>query len=235
MVKSGVVLLTPSQAAAASYVTSGLPSSAVQVLANGIDLTRFQSVAAEPARRHLRQEIGVAEDEFLIGVVCRLEPVKNLPKFFAVVAALSVKTVVVGNGSQSQQLANLIATQGWQERIRLVGSQRAIPAWLAAFDLLVLPSLSESFGLAVAEALLMQTPVVATRVGGIPELTGDGAYATLVAPNDSAALQAAIQWVQAHYAQAKAQAIAGQAWIQKNFSIAACGDQLHAHYQLFAE
>ncbi len=230
MVRSGVLLLTPSQAAANSYITRGLSATAVQVLANGIDLTRFQAVDAAPARRRLRQELGLADDEFLIGVVCRLEPVKNLPQFFGVVAALPVKTVVVGSGSQSQQLSELLNAQGWQDRIRLVGSQRNVPAWLAAFDLLVLPSISESFGLVVAEALLMQTPVVATRVGGIPELTGDGAYATLVPPGEPLALQAAIQWVQTHYDQAKAQAVAGQSLIQKKFSVEACGDQLHKYY-----
>lgn len=235
MTRSGVIVLAPSQAAAASYLARGLPAAALEVLPNGIDLSRFQAVEAASARRRLRQEIGVAEQEFLVGVVCRLEPVKNLPQFFGVAAALPIKTVVVGSGSQSQPLAALVAAQGWQDRIRLVGSQRDIPAWLAAFDLLVLPSTSESFGIVVAEALLMQTPVVATQVGGIAELTGAGAYATLVAPADPAALQAAIQWTQEHYPQAKTQARAGQDWIQKNFSVETCGDQLHAHYQRFSE
>jgi glycosyltransferase involved in cell wall biosynthesis len=231
MMCTGVKLLVPSEAARESYVARGVPRCALVVLANGVDTQQMRHLNYDQLRTSTRQALGVREDEFLIGTVCRLERVKNLPLLFAATSALPVQVIVIGDGSQRQNLEQLIVTRGWTDRIHLLGSKMNIPQWLAAFDLFVLPSSSESFGIAVAESLLMQTPVVATRVGGIPEISGDGAYATLVTPSNQQALQEAICWSMQHYTQAKAMARQGKEYIEKTFSIAASAAQLHQIYE----
>lgn len=231
MTQSGVTMLIPSHASAASYSKHGIAQTALQVVVNGVDVQRFQAVNAAALRCQMRQAIGATENEFVVGTICRLEPVKNLPAFLQVVAKLAVKTIVVGEGSQHAELAQLIATHNWQDRISLVGRQTNIPAWLAAFDLFVLPSSSESFGLVVAEALLMEKPVVATRVGGIPEITDFGGYATLVQPDDPDELATAIRWTMANYSEATKMAQLGRQNVEKQYSVAAGAEQLHELYQ----
>ena len=234
MVQTGTKFLVPSQAAADSYRARGVPHAAIQVLVNGVDTERFwpldDTVNGTAARAQVRQALGIGADEFVIGTICRLAPVKNLPMLFEVAASLPVHVVVVGDGAQRPLLAQMITERGWQARIHLVGSQMNVPDWLAAFDLFVLPSASESFGIVVAEALLAQTPVVATRVGGIPELTGQGAYAILTPAGDGRALQAAIAWTMQNYPQAKVMASQGKIYIEKTFSIAASAATLSKIY-----
>jgi glycosyltransferase involved in cell wall biosynthesis len=76
--------------------------------------------------------------------------------------------------------------------VTFLGFRKDSPDLIAAADLLILPSLAEAFGLVLTEALYLGTPVVATRVGGIPEIVDDGIDGTLVPPADSRALAQAI-------------------------------------------
>jgi glycosyltransferase involved in cell wall biosynthesis len=231
MARTGVKMLVPSEAARRSYVARGVPHRALAVLANGVGTQEMRQLDYDQLRRSTRHSLGFGDDEFLIGTVCRLERVKNLPLLFAATAALPAQLVVIGDGSQRQNLEQLIVTRGWANRVHLLGSQLSIPRWLAAFDLFVLSSSSESFGIAVAESLLVQTPVVATRVGGIPEISGDGAYATLVTPGNQQALEEAICWAMRHHGEAKAMARRGKEYVEKRFSVEASATQLHRIYE----
>jgi glycosyltransferase involved in cell wall biosynthesis len=127
--------------------------------------------------------------------VCRLEPQKGLD--VAVRALPDIRArhpkaelVVLGEGPQRtelEQLANALHVP-----VHLLGRVPDVASWLRRADLLVHPARWEGFGLALLEAMLASKPVVATNVSSIPEVVADGETGLLVAPDDPAALAAAV-------------------------------------------
>ena len=116
-------------------------------------------------------------------------------------------------------LESLIQEWSLGKRVHLLGTRRDIPELLSNMDLFVLPSFSETFGIAVAEALLVGIPVVTTQAGGIPEITCGDQFARLVEPGDAEALRAAILEVMKQPELAKQRAGKAKEYIRANFSI----------------
>ena len=231
MARQARAFLVPTESAAKSFAARGVARHRLRVLPNGIDTRAFPAEDAEAARRRVRDSLGIGEGDILLGTICRLHALKGLPVLFEAAASLPVRVVVAGDGPARDDLAALIASRGWSERIRLLGTRTEVPELLAAFDLFVLPSLSESMSIAVAEALLAGTPVVATRTGGVPELTGDGRYATLVSPGDVVALRAAITHALADLPAARIAAAAGGDWVRERLGLESIVRRLHELYR----
>ena len=150
----------------------------------------------EPARSpaEVRAELAVADDEYLLLSVGRLAPQKSLPLLLDAVAALRevpLRLAIAGEGPERATLAARIEDE--KLPVTLLGHRADIADLLAAADVFVLSSQWEARALVVQEALRAAVPIVATAVGGIPELVGDAA---LLAPwNDAPALAAAIRSV----------------------------------------
>jgi glycosyltransferase involved in cell wall biosynthesis len=98
------------------------------------------------------------------------------------------RVLLAGLGPFEQAYRSEVTALGCDDVVRFLGFRRDVPDLIAAADLVVLPSLAEAFGLVLAEALYIGTPVVATRVGGIPEIVDDGRDGLLVPAESSAAL-----------------------------------------------
>lgn len=229
--RSAALVLVPSQASAASYVAHGIGADRIKVVPNGIDVHGFDQVDRARARIRLRQQWHIPPDVCLVGTVCRLEAVKGLPILLEAVEKLPVHLVIAGDGPERACLTSIIQARQLDDRVRLLGSCLEVPELLAALDVFALPSYSESFGIAIAESLLTGTPVVATDVGGIPEVIGRGGYARLVPPGDPSALAEAIQWMIDHPGEAQAQARQGRAFVHRKFSLEVVVEQQHAIYQ----
>jgi glycosyltransferase involved in cell wall biosynthesis len=229
--RSAALILVPSQASAASYVAHGIGEDRLEVVPNGIDVQDFDQVDRASARIRIRQQLHIPPDAHVVGTVCRLEAVKGLPILLEAVEKLPVHLVIAGDGPERAHLTSIIHARQLDDRVQLLGSCLEVPELLAALDVFALPSTSESFGIAVAESLLTGTPVAATDVGGIPEVTGGGRYACLVPPGDPRALAEAIQWTIDHPEEAQAQARQGQAFIHRTFSLEVVVEQQHATYQ----
>ncbi len=170
------------------------PREKLAVTPNGIDLARFsaQFDAAEFRRRN-----GIPSGtEFLIVVVARLAEVKGVDVFVNAVSRLPeewrarVYCVVAGDGPEHAALSELVVARGLKGIVRLAGHSEEADKWLLSADLAVQPSRNEGFGIAALEAMAAGTPVVATKVGGLPDLLGD--CAVLVPSDDAAALAQAI-------------------------------------------
>jgi glycosyltransferase involved in cell wall biosynthesis len=164
----------------------------VQVIHNGIDGERF--VAAE--RDGVRRELGLG-DAFVVGTAAVLTRQKGL--FHLLEAARLVKAadpgirfVVAGDGPLRAELEARARTLGVDDVVRFVGYRRDVPELLAALDLHVMPSLWEGLPLALLEALASGKPIVATRVGGNPEVVEDGVNGLVVPPADPAAIARAV-------------------------------------------
>ncbi|MEK6288254.1 MAG: glycosyltransferase [Acidobacteriota bacterium] len=172
------------------------PREKVHAIMNGIDFDRAKPSAPD-ARERVRREF-FAEDSYLLLIVARLHPEKGHHYLFEALRELrglcdrSVRLLVAGKGTFESAYREEVRALGCEDIVSFLGFRNDAADLIAAADLLILPSLAEAFGLTLTEALYLGTPVVATRVGGIPEIVDDGIDGVLVPPADSKALAAAI-------------------------------------------
>lgn len=168
-----------------------LPPHRVVVIHNGIDPGRF---LVERRCAVIERERG--DRSVVLGTVARLAPQKGLATLLRAFAlleeqlagAFDVKLVLVGDGPLLSELQALAGQLGIAPRVIFTGMRRDIPELLHSFDIFVLPSLTEGLPLTVLEAMAAGLPVVASRVGGIPEAVLDGQTGFLVTPGQDAAL-----------------------------------------------
>jgi glycosyltransferase involved in cell wall biosynthesis len=172
------------------------PKDKIRVVVNGIDFERVK-LSSPDARTRIRKEFD-SEDKHLLVVVARLHPEKGHHYLFQALpeirrrASKPVRLLVAGVGTFDAEYREEVTAAGCDDMVSFLGFRKDSPDLIAAADLLILPSLAEAFGLVLAEALYLGTPVVATKVGGIPEIVSDGIDGVLVPPADSGALAGTI-------------------------------------------
>ena len=152
------------------------------VVHNGIDLTPFTSLLS---RRQARSRLRWPQEELVVLSVARLSPEKGLETLIKAAQGLNLRVVIAGEGPEHAPLAALGGAQ-------LLGARDDIPLLLAAADLYCQPSHREGLGLAIIEAMAAGLPVVASDVGGIPELIPDSETGVLVPVGDFTALRQAL-------------------------------------------
>ncbi len=128
-----------------------------------------------------------------LGALARLIPLKNIEALIEATALLAAKGIdvqaeIAGSGPSESSLRALVLSLGVSERVRFLGWDPDVRRLLASWDLLVMPSLEEGFGLSALEAMAAGRPVVASRVGGLCELVVDGVTGRLFPPGDTGAL-----------------------------------------------
>ena len=133
------------------------------------------------------------EGPLKLGVLARLIPLKNLESLIQATARLAdmgieVRIEIAGSGPSESPLRDLVGRLGVAERVRFLGWRTDVGGLLAAWDLLVIPSLEEGFPLSALEAMAAARPVVASRVGGLSELVVDGVTGRLLPSGDTDAL-----------------------------------------------
>jgi glycosyltransferase involved in cell wall biosynthesis len=162
-------------------------------------------------RAEVRAALGMRADETMVLTVARLAPQKNLPMVLDIAVGLpagsALTFVVVGEGPGRAELERRTAAE--RLPVRLLGHRDDVGSLLAAADLALLTSTWEARALVAQEALLAGVPLVATRVGGIPELVGDAAV--LVPPGDADAARSALLTLAADPAERDRLRRAGQA------------------------
>ena len=100
--------------------------------------------------------------------------------------------LIVGEGSQRQILEDKVNTLGLKTNVLFLGFQKDVALMLSVSDIFILPSLYEAFGISILEAMAMKVPVIATRVGGIPEVIKDGVDGILIEPKNPHSLSEAV-------------------------------------------
>ncbi len=193
----------------------------VSLIYNGVDLDRYEH--QEPCCT-LREEYGMAPDSQIVGVVARLEPEKGHPTLLAAWPAVlrsrpDAYLLVVGEGGQREALERQANDLGIGDRVVFTGRRDDIPAVTAALDVAVLPSYREAQGLTILEAMALGRPVVASSVGGIPEMIQDGVTGLLVPPHDAQAIASAITRLLLDHPLADTLARAGHDLVHDRFCI----------------
>ena len=166
----------------------------ISLIYNGVDLQRYNH--QQPCCT-LHEEYLLPADAQIVGVVARLEAEKGhrtlLEAWPLVLAEVpSARLLIIGEGSERDSLEAQVASLGIEDRVVFTGRREDVPAVTAALDVAVLPSYREAQGLSVLEAMALGRPVIASRVGGIPEMIEDGVSGLLVEPHDCDALAAGI-------------------------------------------
>jgi hypothetical protein len=170
----------------------GMAGDRVKVIYNGIDFNRL----TERPAADLRTVIGVPEGAVLVGAAGSLIARKGYDLLLRALGRLPgtppAHLVIAGSGSEEAALRGLTAELGLADRVHFLGYRREVADIYASCDIFAGPSRAEAFGLVFAEAGYFQRPVVATHVGGIPEVVADGETGLLVPVGDIDALAAAL-------------------------------------------
>jgi glycosyltransferase involved in cell wall biosynthesis len=193
-------IITLSRAEVREFLEHGVgEESLFRVVPNGIDIERL---IGQQDRAGFRAALGWSEEDLVIVSVGRLEPVKGhqtliraTPRIIETVSqsrtAGTVRVLLAGDGTMKERLMREAERFGVSEHVHFAGHRDDVGAVLTAGDLFVMPSVNEGMGLAVVEAMACSLPVVASRVGGIPEVVEDGVSGVLTPPEDAGALAAA--------------------------------------------
>src|SRR5690606_4068884 len=102
-----------------------------------------------------------------------------------------LRVIIFGKGPQREMLERMVSAMGMQHIVQFAGFRDDLPRWMGALDLLVHPALMEGMGISLLQASAAGVPIVASRVGGIPEAVRDDVSGLLVPPNDAVALRTA--------------------------------------------
>ncbi len=174
------------------FLRDGVPEARTRVIYNGIDFTRLTA----PRATDLRPGLGIPPGTAVIGAVGSLIRRKGHDVLVRALALLAGEDaphlLVASDGPERGGLQRLVAELGLSARVHFLGYHDPIMDLYRSCDIIALASRADAFGLVLAEAGYCARPVVATRVGGIPEVVLDGETGLLVSPDDPAALAAAL-------------------------------------------
>jgi len=195
-------------------------SSRVSCIHNGIDL---EAVRVTTSREALRRKWQIAEDAVVIGTVGRLVPVKGHAMLLEATRILhaskeNVALVIVGDGPLRKDLEASAKRLGLEASVIFAGQQDQSFDFMNMMDIFVLPSLHEGIPMVVLEALALKRPVVATRVGGIPEVIAHDISGKLVASGDASDLAKGLKQLIERPDKARAFAVEGRRQVEQEYS-----------------
>jgi len=171
------------------------PARRIRVVYNGIDLERFSNTADCHAKRG---ELGLKNDDKVFGIVARLDPIKNHAMLLRACQQLvkilpNICLLIVGDGPERANLETLTASLGIAAHVKFLGARQDVSELLQTFDVFALSSFSEGTSVTLLEAMGVGIPIVATNVGGTPEVVSDGETGFLVESDNADDMAAKLQ------------------------------------------
>lgn len=164
------------------------PDNKMITIHNGIDTNKFDSYNMH-LKEDILKELGIPNNAFIIGMVARISAQKDPVKFVNIAQRICERIdnayfVLVGDGEQRAKIENIISEYKLNDRIKITGWVNDVNKYLSIFDIAILTSRWEGFGLVIAEYMAASKPVVASNIGGIPELIADKYNGDLVNLDD---------------------------------------------------
>lgn len=211
---------------------NGLDPAAVFSIPTGVDMQRFQSGFPNGA---FKQGLGIQSGQPVVGTVSFLRSEKGMDVLIDAMCLLKKKfplvcCLMVGAGPERQKLFDQIRERNLEETVVLTGFREDIPELLKVMDVFVLPSLEEGMPQSLLQAMAMERPVVASSVGGVPEVIRNGETGLLVQPRDPVALAHQIAWLLREPGQGKAMGQAGRQLIVCHYSVESMVTKTEALY-----
>jgi len=207
--------------------------SRVHTVLNGVDLQQFRPSRDRAAAR---ARIGLPLNVPVVGTVARLSPEKDQSTLLYAFAALSrdlpaARLLLVGDGALREDLGRLATTLGIQDRTLFAGERKDIAELLEAMDVFCLPSLTEGTSLTLLEAMACGLPVVATAVGGTPEVVADDRSGLLVPAGEPLAVAQALLRVLQHPDLGDRMGGAGRSIVSTRYSLRAMVERYSELYE----
>jgi len=230
-------VVTSGEAVRAIVVGAGIHAARVVSIPAGVDTRRFH---AGVSGRAVREEFGLAGGP-VVGLVANVRGSKGHNVFLEAVRTVlgdvpGARFLIVGDGVGFDEVRRRVREAGLEPHVIMTGFRRDVPEVMAALDVLVLPSVrSEAASQVIPQAFAVGTPVVASSIGGSPELVRDGETGRLVPPGDARALAAAIVALLREPAAARAMARSGQAMVQARLTLDAAMERTTAVYRALLE
>ncbi len=230
-------VLVNAEAIRRNLLEQGYDGRNIVVIRNGITLSRY---AGKERNDKVRRELGIPLSARLVAVFSRLNRFKGVEYFLKTASELAGKFpdvyfLVVGDGANKKELEEYARHLGLGQRIVFTGFRSDVPDLLSEVAISVLPSLSEGTSNTLLESMAAGVPVIATRVGGNPEVIEDGVSGLLVPIRDSAALAAAASRLLEDEGLALALGFAGKRRVSELFSLEGSVHQTEHLYQRLVE
>ena len=192
-------VVTVSRAFGEQLAGYGVDPGKITVIHNAVELVAEMPKPAGEQLREKRRRLGLSGDERVVLAVGRLSVEKGFPDLVQAMAKLrqahpeiAVRLVILGEGSEREHIEDVVRSAGLDRVVVMPGRVRDVSPYYEVADLLVMSSLSEGSPNVLLEAMAAGVPVVATAVGGIPEIVVNGEHAILVPPSQPSALAQAI-------------------------------------------
>lgn len=194
---------------------------AVRYIANGIAMEPYRNL---PSREEAQKALGLRPSSFVVGTVSRIAHCKNHLLLIDIFHRLlqdfpDALLLVAGDGPELPAVERRIQERGVQSSVVMLGSRSDIPLVLAAMDVFCLPSETEGMPMTVLEAMAASRPVVASRVGGIPELLIEGSTGLMASPDGPGEFVAALSALARDPERAAEMGRVGNARLLDNFSL----------------
>jgi glycosyltransferase involved in cell wall biosynthesis len=230
-------LIAVSQNVKEVLIEGGINSEKIRVIPDGIDYLLFKKAASSD---YLRRELSFGPDDFLVGIVAHLADHKGHKYLIKATQILKekapkIKVIIVGSGPLRMELGKQAKEIDVEDIVFFLGFREDIPQILASLDLFVLSSYLEGLGSSIMDAMASRLPVVATNVGGIPELVVHEETGLLVPPRRSTALAKAILRIYENHELGEKLGRKGYELVHRKFSAEAMANKIILEYERIAK
>jgi glycosyltransferase involved in cell wall biosynthesis len=217
------IVLTVSEAVKEQVATGWhLNRKKIRVVHSGIDIEKFDPAKIKN-RRAIKESLGISPDEKIVIRVGNFSPPKDTPSFIRLCAEINqnrtdVRFILIGDSPSAEGLQTQAHNLGLQDRLLFLGRRSDIPELLAVANVFVSTSIKDASPGSMKEAMAMELPVVATKVGGHPEIVEEGYSGFLTPPGSLSALAEKVNWLLDHPDQARIYGCRGREIVCEKFT-----------------
>lgn len=189
-------IITVSDRIKSDLAEKGIKEKQIQVVQNAVEVI-YDDQELQQQRQLVRRKYGIRDNEVVLGYVGRLSIEKGIKYLIKAGIGLAkadvlIRILIIGDGPQSKEIKQVVQEQGLGEKVIFAGFQKNVAYMLPAFDVFVLPSLTEGTSMALLEAMACGLPVIATAVGGTPKVVISEKNGMLVPPESPEAIVHAV-------------------------------------------
>jgi glycosyltransferase involved in cell wall biosynthesis len=215
-------------------IKKGIKESSIEIIRNAVRVN-YDHDLIDHNRQKKRQLFNLYDGELVVGYAGRLSAEKGIEYLIRAASMLinmevPIKVLILGEGPQRSELEDLVEKMNIRDKVTFAGFQEHIEGWLPALDIFVLPSLTEGTPMSLLEAMACGLPVVASAVGGIPQVIESGKNGMLVSPAKPEEIKNAIQQLYKNKDMRLAVSEAARETIRLNYNVEDWTSKIEAEY-----